>query len=118
MNYQRDICVLTQKDLIDAGCFDFSAAIGVAEKTLADYAQGKIIFPDKVSVIFDEATQDRINCLPAGLIDEKIYGMKWVSVFPQNPYTKQIPNLSAVILLSELETAIRLHLWRVRFAPT
>ena len=103
MNYQRDICVLTQKDLIDAGCFDFSAAIGVAEKTLADYAQGKIIFPDKVSVIFDEATQDRINCLPAGLIDEKIYGMKWVSVFPQNPYTKQIPNLSAVILLSELE---------------
>ena len=103
MDFKRDICVLTQKDLIDAGCFDFSAAIAVLEKTLVDYSEGNIIFPDKVSVIFDEETQDRINCLPAGLVNEKVYGMKWVSVFPQNPYTKGLPNLSAVILLSELE---------------
>lgn len=103
MNFQRDICVLTQQDLIKAGCFDFTSAINVIEKTLVDFSKGRIIFPDKVSVIFNESTQDRINCLPAGLIDEKIYGMKWVSVFPENPYLKNLPNLSAVILLSELE---------------
>ncbi len=103
MNFQRDICVLTQQDLIKAGCFDFTSAIQVIEKTLVDFSKGRIIFPDKVSVIFNESTQDRINCLPAGLIDEKIYGMKWVSVFPENPYLKNLPNLSAVILLSELE---------------
>lgn len=103
MNYQRDICVLTQKDLIAAKCFDFSSAIEVIEKTLVDFSKGRIIFPDKVSVIFNESTQDRINCLPAGLIDERIYGMKWVSVFPENLYLKNLPNLSAVILLSELE---------------
>lgn len=103
MDFKRDICVLTQKNLVDAGCFDFSSAFEVLERTLLSYSEGKIIFPDKVSVIFDEDTQDRINCLPAGLIDEKIYGMKWVSVFPQNPYQKNLPNLSAVILLSELK---------------
>lgn len=103
MNYKRDIYILTQRDLIEAGCFDFKSAIGVIEKTLIEYSTGKIIFPDKVSVIFNETTQDRINCLPAGLIDEGIYGMKWVSVFPENPYLKKLPNLSAVILLSELE---------------
>lgn len=103
MDFKRDICVLTQADLISADCFDFLATIEVIEKTLIDYSKGRIIFPDKVSVVFNESTQDRINCLPAGLIDEKIYGMKWVSVFPENPYLKNIPNLSAVILLSELE---------------
>ena len=103
MNFERNIRIITQKDLISAGCFDFTAAIKVIEKTLVDYSKGKIIFPDKVSVVFNESTQDRINCLPAGLIDEKIYGMKWVSVFPENPYLKNLPNLSAVLLLSELE---------------
>lgn len=103
MDYERTICVLTQNDLIKSGCFDFTSAIEVIEKTLVDYSKGRIIFPDKVSVIFNESTQDRINCLPAGLIDEKVYGMKWVSVFPENPYLKNLPNLSAVILLSELE---------------
>ena len=104
MDFKHSICILTQSDLIDAGCFDFLSAIHITEKTLISYAKGEVIFPDKVSVVFDESTQERINCLPAGLKDEKIYGMKWISVFPQNPYLRNLPNLSAVILLSELET--------------
>lgn len=104
MNYNRDICILSQQDLIDAGCFDMKAAINVCEQALTDYANGHVIFPDKVSVIFDEATQDRINCLPAGLKKDKVYGMKWVSVFPENPHKRGLPNLSAVVLLSELES--------------
>lgn len=104
MDYKRDICILSQKDLMDAGCFDMNAAIAVCEQALTDYARGNVIFPDKVSVIFDQATQDRINCLPAGFLNEKIYGMKWVSVFPGNPHERGLPNLSAVVLLSELES--------------
>ena len=103
MNYNRNICVITQKDLIEAGCFDMKEAIRICEEALIEFSKGNVIFPDKVSVIFDEKTQSRINCLPAGLKNEQIYGMKWVSVFPQNPYQKDLPNLSAVILLSELE---------------
>ena len=104
MNYSRDILILSQQDLIDAGCFDMRKAIAICEQALTDYAKGSIIFPDKVSVIFDEATQDRINCLPAGLKEDKIYGMKWVSVFLENPHKRDLPNLSAVVLLSELES--------------
>ena len=104
MNFARSIRVVTQKDLIDTGCLDFTAAVGVCEDALREYAKGGVIFPDKVSVIFDEATQDRINCLPAGFASKKVYGMKWVSVFPQNPVKSDVPNLSAVLLLSELNT--------------
>ena len=104
MNFARSIRVLTQKDLISAGCLDLSAAVHVCEYALREYAKGGVIFPDKVSVIFDEATQDRINCLPAGFVSQKVYGMKWVSVFPQNPTKNDVPNVSAVLLLSELET--------------
>lgn len=104
MNYSRSISVFTQEDLIQAGCFDMAAAVTVCEEALIEYAAGKVIFPDKVSVIFDEKTQDRINCLPAGLKSKNVYGMKWVSVFPENPHKRNLPNLSAVILLSDMTT--------------
>lgn len=104
MNSQISVKILTQQNLIDAGCFDVKSAIDVVEQAFISYANGDVIFPDKVSVIFDEASQSRINCLPAAIKSEKIYGMKWVSVFPDNPHNKGVQNLSAVILLSELET--------------
>lgn len=102
MNFKRHICVLTQTDLINAGCFDMKSAVHVAEEALISYSKGDVIFPDKVSVVFDQATQDRINCLPAGFRSKKVYGMKWVSVFPDNPHSRDLPNLSAAILLSEM----------------
>lgn len=102
MEYARDICILTQDDLIQAGCFDMAAAVNVCEEALTEYASGSVIFPDKVAVVFDQATQNRINCLPAGLKKKQVYGMKWVSVFPENPVKRNLPNLSAVILLSEM----------------
>lgn len=107
---KRTLLILSQKALVDAGCFDFSASIRVAEDAMRSYAQGDILYPAKVSTIFDEETQNRINCLPAGLKKEKIYGMKWVSVFPMNPHLKGLPNLSATILLSETETGFPLAL--------
>ena len=51
----------------------------------------------------NEETQERINCLPATLLDEKICGVKWVSVFPPNPGRFGVQNLSAIIVLSEIE---------------
>ena len=113
MNFKRDILVLTQQDLMDAGCFDMKAAVRVAEEALRDYAAGDVIFPDKVSVVFDQATQDRINCLPAGFKNKKVYGMKWVSVFPDNPHSRDLPNLSA----TKWKADFRLSLWKARCAP-
>lgn len=102
MDFTNTVRILSQQDLIDAGCMDFKAAAQVIEQAFIDFAKGKVLFPDKVSVIFDQETQNRINCLPAALLEEKIYGMKWVSVFPQNPKIYNKPNVSAVSILSEL----------------
>lgn len=103
MNHEMNLRILTQKDLLEAGCFDVKAAVDVCEQAFRKYADGKVLLPEKVAVVFDQATQDRINCLPAAILDEKLYGMKWVSVFPGNPHLHDCPNLTAVILLSELE---------------
>jgi len=103
MGNKISIKIITQQDIINAGGVDIPNAIRVAEKSMKKYYEKRIVFPDKVSVIFDEKSQSRINCLPAGVLDENVYGMKWVSVFPENPEKFGLQNLSATILLSELE---------------
>ncbi len=93
----------SQEDLLAAGCLDVRMAMAAAENALQAYERGDVIFPDKIVQIFDDATQERINCLPATFRQEKVCGVKWVSVFPPNPVKHGIQNLSAVIILSEIE---------------
>ena len=94
---------LTQEDLIEAGAFDLPMAIEALKESLFKFKDNRILFPDKIVQIFDQETQERINCLPATLLDDKICGVKWVSVFPPNPRKYGTQNLSAIIILSELE---------------
>lgn len=94
---------LSQEDLVQAGAFDLPMAIAALQRGLLRFRDGRILFPEKIVQIFDEETQNRINCLPATLLDEKICGVKWVSVFPQNPVRFGTQNLSALIVLSEIE---------------
>ncbi len=101
---EKDIHVrmISRHDILEAGCFDISSTMAVMEKTLVDYKNKKVIMPEKISQIFDEKSQNRINCMPATLLEEKVCGMKWVSVFPGNPVLHDCPNVSGVIVLSEL----------------
>ena len=78
-------------------------AMDAAESAMLAFREEKILFPDKIVQIFNDETQERINCLPATLLPEKICGVKWVSVFPPNPEKYGVQNLSAVIILSEIE---------------
>ena len=94
---------LSQEDFIRCGAFDLPMAIGAAQDSIRLYQQGKILFPEKIVQEFDDVYKDRINCLPATLLDEKICGMKWVSVFPRNPQRFGTQNLSALIILSHIE---------------
>ncbi len=94
---------LSQEDLLEAGCFDIGLAMEVAEKTMLAFENNRIMFPEKIVQIFDQSSQDRINCLPATLLDDKICGVKWVSVFPKNPQLHDAQNLSAMFILSEIE---------------
>lgn len=93
----------SQEDLLGAGCLDIGLAIDAAESAMKAFAAGDVLFPEKIVQIFNDETQERINCLPATFKPEKICGMKWVSVFPPNPVRYGIQNLSAVIILSEIE---------------
>lgn len=94
---------LSQEDMIAAGAFDLIMARKALEEGLFKFREKRILFPDKIVQIFNEETQERINCLPATLLDEKICGVKWVSVFPLNPRKYGVQNLSAITVLSEIE---------------
>ena len=97
------IKTISQEDVATIFMRDTSAIYGIIEDSFRKYLAGDIIMPDKISQIFDEISQNRINCMPATLINEKICGMKWVSVFPSNA-TKGVQNVTGIMLLSELET--------------
>lgn len=79
-------------------------AMEAAEHAMTAFKAGDVLFPEKIVQIFNQDTQERINCLPATFLPEKICGVKWVSVFPPNPVKHGLQNLSAVIILSEIET--------------
>ncbi len=93
----------SQEDLLQAGCFDIKMAMEAAEQAMRSFKSGEILFPDKIVQIFDQQTQERINCLPATILPEKICGLKWVSAFPPNPIRYGVQNLSAVFILSEIQ---------------
>lgn len=93
----------SQEDLLGAGCLDIQMAIEAAEYAMLAYEAGEVLFPEKIVQIFNDETQERINCLPATFKSKKICGVKWVSVFPPNPVKHGMQNLSAVIILSEIE---------------
>lgn len=93
----------SQEDLLAGGCLDVNMAMDAAESAIRAFDAGQVLFPEKIVQIFNDDTQERINCLPATFTDRKICGVKWVSVFPPNPVKHGIQNLSAVIILSEIE---------------
>lgn len=80
---------------------DYSEVINVVEESFRKRVAGNTLLPNKTSVIFDESTQNRINCMPGALLDEKLYGVKWVAVFPENP-KDGYRNVTGTIILSEL----------------
>ena len=102
-NHEIKYLSLSQEDLVNAGAFDIPMALDALKSGLFRFRDGQILFPEKIVQIFNEETQERINCLPATLVDEKICGVKWVSVFPPNPKKYGTQNLSAIIVLSEIE---------------
>jgi N-[(2S)-2-amino-2-carboxyethyl]-L-glutamate dehydrogenase len=94
---------LSQEDLLRAGCLDMRMAMDAARAAMSAFEAGEVLFPEKIVQIFDQDTQERINCLPATFLEDGICGVKWVSVFPPNPVKYGVQNLSAVIILSEIE---------------
>lgn len=103
MNHEIHCHYFSQEDLLASGCLDMHLAMAAAEDAMKLFASGDVLFPEKIVQIFNDDTQERINCLPATFRSKNICGVKWVSVFPPNPVKHGIQNLSAVVILSEIE---------------
>lgn len=104
MDNHIHVKLISLEDIYKTKCFDLKQIIQIIEDALLAYSNNEILLPDKISQIFNEGLQTRINCMPSTLLKEGVCGVKWVSVFPNNPklYNKQ--SVSGVILLSEIKT--------------
>lgn len=97
------IKIISQEEVAEIFKNNADTLFYVIEDAFKKYLHGTVVFPDKISQIFDQKTQNRINCMPATLLgDDMVCGMKWVSVFPTNA-PRNIQNVTGVMLLSELD---------------
>lgn len=96
------IKLISQKHVAEIFRNKADSIFKVIEDALMKFLKGDVLFPDKISQIFDKDTQNRINCMPASMIgNDKVSGMKWVSVFPTNA-SKGVQNVTGIMILSEL----------------
>lgn len=102
-NHHIEMKLISEQDILKSGCVNFDSIISTVEDVFIDYNNGNVMLPDKISQVFDQTTQNRINCMPSTLFTHDVCGVKWVSVFPENPHKFCVPNVSGVIVLSELE---------------
>lgn len=102
MKENPDTLLISAKDQANILLGRLIDTICVVEEALKKKTAGDVILPDKISVVFDETTQNRINCMPGALLNDKLYGVKWVAVFPENP-KEGFRNVTGTIILSELE---------------
>lgn len=99
-----DIKIISQENVAEIFSGKTDALFNIVEDAFMKYLQGNVLFPNKISQIFDQKIQNRINCMPATLLgDDMVCGMKWISVFPSNE-PKGFQNVTGVMLLSEIKT--------------
>ncbi|MBQ9883255.1 MAG: ornithine cyclodeaminase family protein [Bacteroidaceae bacterium] len=98
-----NIKVISQEEVFLIFEKAIDSVIDLVEDAFRKYESNNVIFPDKISQIFDQSSQNRINCMPATLLDERVCGLKWVSVFPTNAI-KGVQNVTGAMILSEIET--------------
>lgn len=99
-----NIKIISQENVAEIFSGKTDALFSIVEDAFMKYLQGNVLFPDKISQIFDQKIQNRINCMPATLLgNDMVCGMKWISVFPSNG-PKGFQNVTGVMLLSEIKT--------------
>lgn len=110
--------VISENEVIEIMEDKWMEGIDIIKESFMQRGRDKVILPEKTSQIFDQSTQNRINCMPSTLIDENVSGMKWVSVFPTNN-TQNIENVNGVTLISEIKTgkpfALVASTWLTKF---
>ena len=99
-----ETALLSRADVLEVWANDIELIIKSVEDGFRAYSSGQVILPEKSSQIFDENSQSRINCMPSTVLSMGVAGVKWVSVFPNNPSLYNINNVGGVMVLSEIES--------------
>lgn len=95
--------LLTRSELHTAWDGDVEGVVDAVEDGFRAYSAGEVILPEKTSQVFDQSTQNRINCMPSTVKPLGLAGVKWVSVFPDNPPRRGLRNVGGVMVLSRME---------------
>lgn len=106
----ENVLLLNGTDLLNAWDGSIDGVVDAVQRAFVSYANGSVLFPEKSSLIFNEKVQDRINCMPAAVKDMHRAGVKWVSVFPENPSLRGLPNVGGIMVLSDTDTGQTLSL--------
>ncbi len=95
---------LQQEDVIAAGGLQFPRIMQEIESTLKLRRQQRMIFPEKIAMVYDPAVGNRINIMTCTLFGQQVAGTKLVSVFPQNPHKHSLPNVIGLLVLHDIES--------------
>lgn len=98
----RQCLYISNEDVQTTEIIKMKKLIPFVEDVLANYGDGVSTNQYKVSQLFDNEKQTRINNMVATLFDENVCGMKWVSVFPDNPHLRGLLNAISVVLISDI----------------
>ena len=102
-NVSETTLLLSRSEVHEAWGGDVDGLVGAVEAGFRAYAAGEVILPDKASQVFDKETQDRINCMPSTVRTLGVAGVKWVSVFPENPSLRGLRNVGGAMVLSSIQ---------------
>lgn len=104
-----NIRFLSQEETIAAGALDMGIAVPTMEEVFRLHALGEYQMPDKTVLrwgdLESEATKGRVNAMP-GWIGGKynMAGIKWIGSSPSNPFKRNLPRATAIIVLNDSET--------------
>ncbi len=100
---QVEMDIISQDDILKEVGIQVPELLEEIKDSMKMFANNEIVFPEKTVQIFDETTQERINILPASILSKRISGVKSVAVFPENPRKFDRQNLTATIILNEIQ---------------
>lgn len=96
----KNVLILRENEIKELLKDDIGQVLGWMEEALS-IEQEKIVMPEKSSQVFNEESKERVNCMPATLLDYKVSGVKLISVFPNNR-KDELRNVNGALVLNEI----------------
>lgn len=108
MDNNWEMLLINNNKVANSRCIKIQNMLSIVENAIRSYTDGKIAQEVKISQLFNKENQERINCMIASLNDQNISGLKWVSVFPNNPNAFRLLNATSIALISDTKNGMPL----------